>query len=245
MANVDRVMGSSASKGTARIMLTVTGHRAGGRAFSVRHGDVIAAVSGDQALDFQVAMMVYNTVSALTSQAFEDVTLDTVQITGSISSKAATWTRPKVEIKQHGTWVSASQPVVARVGSKLWTRTTLTQYRAPSVHSVVKVGLVVPRAAANHTTALVVTGGASSDDIGNLLVQSSSSGVEIDQLLGESDGGPASLDELLTELRTAPRSDQITAELRNMVSDTVYARHTGRASTAVDQVAAVVPALVS
>src|SRR4051794_17384107 len=58
LANVDRVMGSSASKGTARIMLTITGHRAGGRVFTVRHGDVLTATSGDDALDLQVAMMV-------------------------------------------------------------------------------------------------------------------------------------------------------------------------------------------
>jgi hypothetical protein len=243
IANVDRVMGSSASKGTARIMVTIAGHRAGGRAFTVRHGDVIAAVSGDEALDFQVAMMVYNMVSALNAQTFEDVALDSVQITGSVSSKAALWTRPKVEVKQHGAWVSASRPVVARAGTKLWTRTTLTGYRAPSVHSVVKVGLDVPAAAAHHTTVLTVTA-ATGSDFGDLITQSDSSGVETDVLVGPSNGGPASLDELLTELRTAPRQDEVTAQLRNLLSDRVYAEHTRRASTAVEPATTTAPASV-
>jgi hypothetical protein len=246
LANVDRVMGSSASKGTARIMLTITGHRAGGRVFTVRHGDVLTAASGDDALDLQVAMMVYDTVSALQSQEFEDVTLDTVQITGSVSAKAAGWTRPKVEVKQHGTWVSASAPVVAKAGSTLWTRTTLTQYRAPSVHSVVKVGLTVPKAAARHTTVLTVTGGGGSG-IDDLIVAGTPAGsdLEVDVLLDPSQGGPASLDELLTELGTAPRHDAITAQLRNLVSGRVYAEHTRRASTTVAPVTTVAPAVVS
>jgi hypothetical protein len=133
--------------------------------------------------------------------------------------------------------------VLARAGTKLWTRTTLTGYRAPSVHSVVKVGLDVPQAAAHHTTMLTVTVGAG-PDLGDLIVQSDASGVETDVLVDPSSGGPASLDELITELRTAQRQDEVTAQLRNVVSGRVYAEHSRRASTALEPVVTAAPASV-
>jgi hypothetical protein len=247
LANVDKTMGSFASKGTARVMVTIKGHRAGGRAFSVRHGDVLTATDGLDALDFQVAFMAYDMVSAVQSQDFEDVTLDSVQITGSISSRAVPWTRAKVEVKQHGTWVSASRPVVAKAGSKLWTRTTLTQFRAPSVHSVVKVGLTVPRSAVHHSVALTVTGADGGEDFfgGLLTPATNSSGVESDVVLPASDGGPASLDDLLAQLASTPRQDSITAQLKNPSSDKVYATHTRRASTSLTGFSVALPASVS
>jgi hypothetical protein len=226
-------MGSSASKGTARIMLTVTGHRARGRAFTVRHGNVLTAMSGDQALDAQVGEMIYNTIAALQAQSFEDVTIDSVQVTGSVSSKATLWTRPKVEVKQGSTWVSGSRGVVAKPGTTLWTRTTLTGYRAPSTRTTVKVGIVVPRSAASRTAILSVTGGSRSDEVGFVVqtTQGTDNGqVEVPMLVEPSDGGPASFDALLAELAGAQRNDEVTATLTDLDSGRVYAEHSRRAA---------------
>jgi hypothetical protein len=232
VANVDRMMGAAASRGTARIMLTVTGHRAGGRAFTVRHGDVLTALKGDDALDVQVAEMVYGTLDALQVQEFEDVTVDTVQVTGSLSSKAALWTRPKVEVKQGGRWVSGSAGVVATPGTTLWTRTTLTGYRAPSAHTTVKVGLAVPRSAAHRSTVLTVTGGVGSEEGGFVVArtQATDSGsVEVPVLLDPSNGGPGSFDELLAELNGAQRGDEVTVSLADLESERVFAEQSRRA----------------
>jgi hypothetical protein len=136
--------------------------------------------------------------------------------------------------------------VLAKAGSTLWTRTTLTQYRAPSVHSVVKVGLSVPKAAAHHTAMLTVSGGGMGSDLSDLLVPTASSdGTEIDVLLDPSEGGPESLDELLTELASAPRQDAVTAQLRNPSSGRVYAEHTRRATTSLDPFLRAFPAAIS
>jgi hypothetical protein len=237
VANVDRVMGSSVSKGTARVMLTVTGHRSRGRAFTVRHGDVLTAMSGDQALDAQVGEMIYNTLAALQGQSFEDVTIDSVQVTGSVSSKATVWTRPKVEVKQGSTWVSGSRGVVAKPGTTLWTRTTLTGYRAPTARTTVKVGIVVPRSAASRSAILSVTGGPGSD-LSDLIVtttQDTAGGeVEVPELIEPSDGGPASFDALLAELAGAQRNDEVTATLADMDSGRVFVEHSRRAPYGID-----------
>jgi hypothetical protein len=247
VANVDRVMGASASKGTARVMLTINGHRARGRSFTVRHGDVLTAMSGDQALDVQVAEMVYDALAALQGQSFEDVTIDSVQVTGSVSSKAALWTRPKVEVKQGSTWGSASRAVVAKPGTTLWTRTTLTGYRAPSTHTTVKVGVVVPRSAAHRTVMLSITGGPGSEfsDLISTETQVTDAGpVEVPVLDGPSDGGPVSFDALLAELAGAQRGDEVTVTLADMESGRVYVEHSRRAPYGIDGFQRALPTIV-
>ena len=247
LTNVDRVMGSSASKGTARIMVTINGSRARGRAFTVRHGDVLTAMSGDQPLDVQAGEMVYSMLAALQGQSFEDVTIDSVQVTGSVSSKASQWSRPKVEVKQGKTWGSASGGVVAKPGATLWTRTTLTGYRAPSTRTTVKVGIVVPRSAAGRTAMLSITGGPDLEETGFVVqtTQSTDSGsVEVPMLIDPSDGGPASFDALLAQLGGAQRNDEVTVTLADMDSGRIYAEHSRRAPYGIAGFQRVLPTIV-
>jgi hypothetical protein len=246
VANVDRMMGASASKGTARVMLTITGHRARNRAFTVRHGDVLTAMSSDKALDVQVAGMVYDALAALQSQSFEDVTIDSVQITGSVSSKAALWTRPKVEVKQGSTWVSGSRGVLAKPGSTLWTRTTLTSYRAPSTHSTVKVGVVVPRSAAQRTVMLSVAGGLE-DEVGFVMQgteETDAGPLMVPMVIDPSEGGPVSFDALLAALAGGQRADEVTVSLSDLDNGRVYVEHSRRAPYAIDGFQRALPALV-
>jgi hypothetical protein len=215
--NVELVLGGFASTGTARVTLTVTGHRAGGRTFSLRHSDVFTAVTQDGFLDEQVGLFVADTVFALQSQPFERVSLDTVNLTGTISSHASTWGAPRVQVKRLGTWVPASRTVVAKGGAKLWTRTVLTAFRDPSVHSTVKVPLAVPRKASGHSVNLTVTGGGG------------------DEL--EDPSGPAeasSFDGVLAQLRDVPRQDAVTVQLVDDETEKVYASRTARATRGVD-----------
>jgi hypothetical protein len=215
--NVDLVLGGLQSTGTARVTLTVTGHRAGGRTFSFRRSDVFTAVTEDGFLNEQVSFFVADAIFALQSQPFERVTLDTVGLTGTISSHASTWGAPKVQVKRLGKWVTASRTVVAKGGAKLWTRTLLTAFQDPSVHSTVKVPLAVPPRASGHSVNLTVTGGAGD--------QTEDPGVTTEA---------SSFDGVLAELRDAPRQDAVTVQLVDDESDEVYAARTGRATRGVD-----------
>jgi hypothetical protein len=214
--NLDVVLGGSQARGTARVMLTITGHRAGGRPFSVRHGDVFTAVSEGGLLDEQVADFVASAVFTLQDQSFEPVTLDTIRLTGKVSSRASTWGGPRVQVKRHGRWVPA-RIVVATAGSRLWTRTTFTAFQAPTVHSTVKVPLAVPRSAAGQPLQLTVTGGLGGQE----------------GFVGSEDA-PASFDAVLASLHAAVRQDAVTVQLVDQDTNVVHATATRRATHGVD-----------
>jgi hypothetical protein len=213
--NVDVVVGGSQARGTARVMLTITGHRAGGRPFTLRHGDVFTAVSEGGFLDGQVADFVASAVFTLQDQPFEPVTLDTIRVTGTVSSRASTWGSPRIQVKRLGRWVPA-RTVVATAGSRLWTRAIFTAFQAPTVHSTVKVPLAVPRSAAGQPVELTVTGG-SGDDEG----------------FGSQDA-PASFDAVLAALRAQVRQDAVTVQLVDQDTNVVHATATRRATHGVD-----------
>jgi len=226
LANVDLVQNTLQATGTARVTVTITGRRSGGRSITLRHSDLVtAAVAGDP-LDFDVAEQLFSTVSALQDQPFEDVTLRQVRVTGTVSSRAALWTQPVVQIRQGGKWVSASRGVVVRPGTTLRTRTRLTRLRAPGLHTTVEVPLTVPKAASRRPVELVVTGGHGDAE-------------------QEGPGSQAgSLDDLLAQLRSAPHGDDLSVRLVNSDSGRVYAARTRRASLGVDGFSTSFPAEV-
>lgn len=209
LLNVDRVLGSGAAKGTARVGLRIRGATSKGTPFDLRTSDVFVAPTTADALGLQVADWVYAKVAALVRQPFDELSIRTIELTGTIGSQNGYWRAPSVVFYQGGRWVPGTQGVVVRAGQRVWSRTTLRQYQRPTTTTLLGLVLRVPAGVRYRAVELVVAGGSAE---------------------GASAAEPASLAALLAQLRATPRSDTVRLEVRDLDTGVVYARNTVRAT---------------
>ncbi|GAB3590321.1 SpoIVB peptidase S55 domain-containing protein [Angustibacter peucedani] len=211
--NVDRVMGSAASKGTAKVTLTVSGRVASGKVFSVAVRNTFTALSSVDALDFQVADWVYSTVASITDQPFEQVSLTGVRLDGTVSSAATTWRSPVVEVKKAGKWVRlTSGGLRSQVGAWVSTRTTLSKYRDAATKTSVVTSLKVPASARYKDVVLVMSAGGFMED----------------------QSEPGSFVGLLRALSAQPRNDTVEASLVDAESGDVLVTRSVTTSAVVE-----------
>lgn len=189
MYNVDRVLGSTASVGTARLSLGIKGRRANGKAFTLTVGDTFTDVDHQNPIDLQTANWVYTAVSQLLGQDFEAVSITSLNLYGSVSSKASLMGTPTIQVLSGKSWVSPVAGVRAVAGKPVKGR----------------VVLKVVRGTAKTTVATTVT--PATWMRGKELAYSVEGGYGFGELA--EDPTATSFDALLTQLRSAPRSDEV------------------------------------
>lgn len=186
LTNIDRVI-DQVGPGSAALTLTVKGVRADGTAFTLVRRDRIGSgfdVSSD------TATAVFDVVSRLLNQPFEQVRLTSVTVDAAVTTGQHPLRVGSVKVRQGGVFVTPTGPVTATAGGTVAVRVGLLPFQG--VGSPVTVNLAVP-----------VPAGASGTSA-DLTVLTGSSFTE---------STATTFPQLLTELRTAPRGDSVRARL--------------------------------
>lgn len=198
---LDSVAASFGAKSSAQLTLTVTGQRADATGFSVKLSEsFVAGKPSDPPLVMQVMTWVDSMVGPLDNdQDFEDVTIDEIHLSGTVSSRGGQWITPEVRYAQRGVYGTYPKGLTAKAGQVLHLRTSLAQLRTPSVRTTVNAAVKVPRSARGHELDVIVA------------ADSDRNREPYDRATFMS--GLTSFPQILAKLRTAPRSDEIIVKL--------------------------------
>jgi len=204
-SNQDRVF-DEWGDGIARSDWTIRGTRAGGKPFTVTRANLWAS-RGD------VTVGPANDIAAATDRLlnneFEDVTINSVVFDSTMSTKFQQLHISKLEVKVNSGKFTSPSRLSLKVGDKLEVRVSLSPYRSTSA-TTKTLRMTVPASARGQSGALIVTGG----------VDLSSGGEDAEDLdcllFGEcaSSGGGTSLNEVITSISSAPKNNQLVAELQ-------------------------------
>lgn len=195
-ADQDRVL-EAVGPGTATAAWTVSGVRRDGKPFAYTRRDRFASRWD---ITYEVPNDLYVQLSQLQANEFEPATVTRIKTTSHLSTTYERFVVKIVRIRSGGTWTTlrSGRQVRLRAGTTARLRVTLI---SPTFGTrVVRLAVPVPEASSGRSGSLLVTGGGS---LG---------GEEFYE--GETPM-PAvkSLDRLLREFETAPRNDDVVADL--------------------------------
>lgn len=175
------------TSGRAWLRWTVTGHRADGSRWTFSRTDRAATQWG---IPDAVTAGMYDELNALTSNTFEDVTVDRVNATVRVDDVYSSDSLTKLRVRRgaHYVLVTPDRVVTAHPGQRLSLRARLDSYRHREPAQFVTFDVTVPKAAVGSGT-FTITGGAdmSAPDLTTA----------------------TSFDDLLTLLTSVPRKDRV------------------------------------
>ncbi len=201
LADQDRVF-DAYGQGSARASWTVTGTRAGGRPFTFTRQDRFAS---EYDISFETIWDLYDQLAQLRFNDIEDVTLDRISTTSTMERAYRAYTIRKVRVLDRGRWhqLRTDRPLVLRGGTVKRFRVLLS---SPDLGAErVRVSLPVPARIGHKSGYLEIVGGNS--------YWGSENYFEEEFYLGGEETGPETFEGLLHQLRTAPRNDQVLANL--------------------------------
>jgi hypothetical protein len=206
-ANIDRVT-DRVGEGRSRISYTVRGQSADGQPFSVQRRDTFASQFD---IADESAFALYDTVSSIVEQPYEDVRITGVDIDATLRRDYRRYTVGAVTVRQNGEWVTASQnrQIVARGGHALSFRVTLNPYRDRGPAQTVSYAVPVPSRASGAVGSLTVQGGSRNGFLGGQQLAGSAGAPT-----AVSPGNAASFRRVLDRLRNAPANNDVQATLR-------------------------------
>ncbi len=209
LANLDRVF-DEAGDGRASTHWTIRGTRAGGRAFTLERSNRWAS-RGD--LTEAPALEVAYAVDSLVNNDFEPVTISAVDLDADVTTSFDQLHVVKVGVAVNGGSYTSPKTLRVKAGARLKVRVTLKRYRSASTITTV-ANLRVPRGASGESGVLSALGGLSTEpDPGNGDEGGSdSSGCLLDGS-GCDNGQEGSLDDVISATRSAPRNDDVLAQL--------------------------------
>lgn len=190
--------------GTATSDWTITGTRRGGAPFTVRRSNAFASrddVTVDPAVDVALA------ADALVNNDFEDVTLTGVTFGSTMATRFEQKHVTKMEISVDGGRYSTRR-VTVKAGARLTIRVSTAPFRSTRA-TTTTLRLTVPKSARGRSGVLTVNGGVN-------LAQQGEDDVSAGCLLaGQGCGTPeaTTLDAVIKGLQTAPRNDEVVAQL--------------------------------
>ena len=182
---------------------TISGTRAGGKAFTVSRKNRFA---DQDDVTNQPAFDVAEAADALVTNEYEPVTINSVTFDSTASTKFDQLSITKLAVKVNGHAYSSAKSFRVKVGDKLRLKVTLRPYRSTTT-TTTTLALTVPKAARGRSGVLSATGGLDygSDD------------EEFDSecfLTGDCDDEPeGSLDSVIKSLTSTPRNDAVVADL--------------------------------
>jgi len=189
-SNIVKALGSQGD-GSAALKFTINGTRANGKTFKISRSDHYTS-NGEEDVSYVAADDLYNIVSSLTSQSFDDLKITSVNISGTVSSKISQYRVTSVKVKKSGKWVSQKGVLKVKAGKSIATQITMALYRSSKTVTV-PLTIKVP----------AKTQGASGD-------LNISDGYDAGYMMSE----PKSLTALINQLNTYPPSDAIVGTLQ-------------------------------
>lgn len=196
--NIDRVL-NSGGPGSAALNIKFSGKRADGTAFEIKRSEHF---STKYDLDFTVADQMWALVGSLSDQNFEDIKLERISITGTVSPAQKSYGISAVKVRQNGVFVVPTGPINARAGSTLAVQVTLSPVKGGGAAKTVGVNIRVPAELAGSGGTLVVASGSSQfiweqlfnakslDDLFNVISKAPAGGDVFARLQAGGDGPP-------------------------------------------------------
>lgn len=203
LANEDRIF-DGIGKGSAALAWTIRGTREDGAPFTLRRDDVYADAFD---ITFASSFDLYDALSRLEFNGVEDISLDKVDATATLTRTFDRYLINRVDVRRSGTWkpVDENRELALRAGTTKRFRVTLTSPVSGSHRLVLEVP--VPRRAAGLFGTLAIFGG------------NTGTFDEEEFFLAESEGDfgsgsePETFDDILASLRREPGNDDVVANL--------------------------------
>lgn len=202
LANMDRIF-DGIGKGSGTLSWTVAGTREDGAAFTLHRADVYADTAD---ITFAAAWDVFTALAALEFNGIEDISLDDVDATATLSREFDRYLIKRVETRRSGAWVplDETRTLRLRAGTVKLFRVQLSSPKT-GLRSVT-LEVPVPRRAVGLFGTLAIFGG-----------NSGFLGGEEEFLMGDSpmgmEGLPPTFDEILSSLAKEPHNDEVVANL--------------------------------
>lgn len=201
LVDQDRVF-DAIGTGTAKVGWTVTGTRADGRTFRYTRTDRFAS---EWDISFETIWDLYDQLAQIHFNDLEDVTLERISTTSTMERDYEAYKIVKVRVLNGRRWedLRTDTPLVLRPGATKKFRVLLTS--AALGKARVPLNLAVPERMGRRSGYLEILGG------GSYWGDSEFSFDEGPYMSGST--GPATFEALLRKLSTAPRNDQVLADL--------------------------------
>jgi hypothetical protein len=202
LANEDRIF-DGIGKGSAALAWTVSGTREDGSPFALRRSDVYADAFD---ITFASSFDLYDALSRLEFNGVEDISIDSVDTTTTLTRQFDRYLLKRVEVRRAGAWeqVDESSELTLRAGTTKRFRVQLVSPVSGPRKLVLEVP--VPRRAGGLFGTLAIFGG----NTGTFGEEEFFAG-EDGSGYGESE--PQTFDEVLAGLRREPRNDDVVANL--------------------------------
>jgi len=199
LVDQDRVF-EAISGGSAQVGWTVTGTRADGRTFTFTRSDRFA---NQYDISFEPTWDLYDQLAQMHFNDVENITLDRIRTTSSMTRKYSAYSIAKVRILMGKRWrdLRTDRPLFLRGGTTRKFRVLLTSKQLGPAR--VQLALPVPKQIGRKSGMLEILGGGSYYGGGEGEFSESGYGTT----------GPETFDALLRRLRETPRNDQVLANL--------------------------------
>lgn len=201
LVDQDRVF-DAYGQGSAQVGWKVTGTRADGRPFAFTRNDRFAS---EWDISFETIWDLYDQLARVYFNDIEDVTLDRISTTSTMERSYTAYAIKKVRVLNRGRWqnLPTDRPLMLRGGTVKRFRVVLSSAELGARR--VQVSLPVPARIGRKSGYLEILGGNSYWGEENYF--------EEEFYMGGASTGPETFEGLLRQLRTAPRNDQVLANL--------------------------------
>ena len=190
-------------RGLATTSWTITAKRAGGKSFSVTRPNTWSDLDDPT---YGPAVEAADAVDALTSNAYEPVTITSVKFTSHVSSAYQQLRITRMAVSVNGGKWTSPKSLRVKAGSSIRVRTTMRGYRSATDQVLVQT-IKVPKKTGGRTGLLSVEGGL--DAASDLADGSDDPGC----LLSDCDEPEGSLDTIIKGVRSVPQNNLVLADL--------------------------------
>ncbi len=218
LVDQDRVF-DAISGGSAQVGWTVTGTRADGRTFTFTRSDRFA---NQYDISFEPTWDLYDQLAQMHFNDVENITLDSIRTTSSMTRKYSAYSIAKVRILMGKRWqdLRTDRPLFLRGGTTRKFRVLLTSKQLGPAR--VQLVLPVPKQIGRKSGMLEILGGGSYYGGGE---------GEFSEAGYVGATGPETFDALLRRLRETPRNDQVLANLTLYKRSGLVIKRSARAGT--------------
>lgn len=217
LVDQDRVF-EAISGGSAQVGWTITGTRADGRTFTFTRSDRFA---NQYDISFEPTWDLYDQLAQMHFNDVENITLDRIRTTSSMTRKYTAYSIAKVRILMGKRWrdLRTDRPLFLRGGTTRKFRVLLTSKQLGPAR--VQLALPVPKQIGRKSGMLEILGGGSYYGGGEGEFSEAGYGAT----------GPETFDALLRRLRETPRNDQVLANLTLYKRSGLVIKRSARAGT--------------
>ena len=186
-ANIVKALGGQ-GRGSAALTFTITGRTAAGTPFSLVRSD---HYSDPYDISYAAADDLYYNIEPMIDQDFKDVTITSVNITGTVSDSVKQYKVTAVKMYKNGKWVPQKGSIATKAGATVYRQITLTKVRS-SETAILKLKVKIPARTEGSVGTLTISDGRASN---------------------VSDDEPKSFTGLLKQLADYPTNDTIAGTL--------------------------------